>query len=114
MVVASPTASIIIPRQTGGARTHAAGPEIVFEKKTRHLTFPVHNPFDGVEFEPRQSLKRPSTFNIKKLVQAATEEPAQDDPEASKIFFLAAGAGRDRRVGMEVFFWDRGVGRAPR
>jgi hypothetical protein len=44
------------------------------DKILRHLGFEVQNPFEGVEFESRSSLKYRSTFDIKKLAQAALKE----------------------------------------
>jgi hypothetical protein len=68
----------------------------------------VQNPFDGVEFEPRPSLKYRSTFDIGKL-----EELKEGDPEACKVFFLAAAAGLGRgeidALEWSAFLWNRCV-----
>ena len=79
----------------------------------RHLGVDIPNPFQNVEFEPRPSLKNRSTFDIKKLAQAAIAELREDDSEACKVFFLAAGAGLRRSeidaLEWTAFLWSRGV-----
>jgi hypothetical protein len=44
------------------------------------LSLPSPLPFDGVEFEPRQSMKYRSDFNVIDLIKQANKELAPSDP----------------------------------
>jgi integrase len=70
-------------------------------------------PFDRVAFEPRQSLKYRSNFDVLELVKKARTELSASDPEAFKIFLLAVMVGLRRReidlLSWEAFRWDAGV-----
>jgi integrase len=68
------------------------------------------SPFDGVEFEPRQSMRYRSRFNIRKLVNAAQSAlPAEE----LKIFLLATMAGLRRneidKLEWPAFQWNEGM-----
>jgi hypothetical protein len=58
------------------------------------LEIPTLNPFDGVEFEPRQSIKYRSRLNIGKIIEAANESLRSSNPECYAIFLLAVAAGK--------------------
>jgi hypothetical protein len=86
----------------------------LFSKKiTRHLTFPVSNPFIGVDFEPRQSTRYQSSIDLTKLIAAARKELSTDDPECFKILLLGAMAGLRRHeidlLPWTAFQWDKNV-----
>ena len=75
---------------------------------TKHLStvrLPSPLPFEGIKFEPRQSMRYRSTINVEELTRAAHEELALADPPAFLAFVLALGAGlrrnRDRPTRME-------------
>jgi hypothetical protein len=61
----------------------------------RHLQLSLPNPlpFDGVDFEPRQSMKYRSEIDLAKLIAAATAELRDSKPEVYKVFLLGVGAG---------------------
>lgn len=61
-------------------------------------------PFEGVEFEPRQSLKYRSNFDVQALIIKATEELAGQESEAFKIFLLAVMVGL-RRKEIDLLEW---------
>jgi hypothetical protein len=63
-------------------------------KHTRHFSFKVASPFEGVRFEPRPSVKYHSGFDVKALIAKAL---AELDPERLKIFLLAVMAGLRRK-----------------
>jgi hypothetical protein len=67
------------------------------DKMLRHLGFEVQNPFEGVEFESRPSLKYRSTFDIKKLAQAAIKlrSLAKTIRKLAKSFSLRPARGCD-------------------
>lgn len=74
------------------------------------LDVPDLNPFVGVEFEPRQSMRYRSGFEIEEVIRAAQEElPA----EQMKIFLLAVMAGLRRneidKLEWAAFRWNEGV-----
>jgi hypothetical protein len=46
------------------------------------LSLPSPLPFDGVEFEPRQSMKYRSNFNVIDLIKLANKELKPSDPPA--------------------------------
>lgn len=76
------------------------------ERATKHLSIqlPSPLPFDGISFEPRQSMRYRSTINVEELTHAAHEELAQADPPAFLAFLLALGAGL-RRVEIDTLEW---------
>lgn len=67
-------------------------------------------PFEGIRFEPRQSMRYQSGFDIKKLIQQAQEELPV---EQFKIFLLASMAGLRRseidKLPWNAFRWDTGL-----
>jgi integrase len=74
------------------------------EKVLRHLEVTCSNPFEGVEFEPRQSLRYRSQVNIEELVVAAREQLSEQEPNAFKVLLLAAFAGL-RRAEIDTLSW---------
>ena len=74
------------------------------------LNLPFNTPFEGVEFEPRQSMRYRSRFDLEALVRSALSEL---DPEELKVFLLAAFAGLRRneidKLQWSAFYWDRSV-----
>jgi integrase len=84
-------------------------------KITRHLdiVLPSPLPFDGVEFETRQSLKYHSGFNVLKLIDSAKEDLPDQEPESFKIFLLAVMIGLRRGeidlLEWSAFRWDQSV-----
>jgi len=54
------------------------------------VTPPSPLPFDGVEFEPRQSMKYRSNFNVLDLIKLANKELKPSDTPVYMIFLLAA------------------------
>jgi integrase len=75
-------------------------------KILRHLqlAIPSVKPFDGVEFEPRQSMKYRSRLDVGKLIEAANETLKPLNPECYAIFLLAAAAGL-RRKEIDLLEW---------
>lgn len=84
-------------------------------KILRHLqlAIPSVNPFDGVEFEPRQSMKYRSRLDIGKLIEAANENLRSRDPGCYVIFLLAVAAGLRRKeidlLEWTAFRWEENV-----
>jgi integrase len=84
-------------------------------KRLRHLEISLPNPmpFDGVDFEPRQSMKYRSEINLAKLIGAATAELREPFPEAYKVFLLAVGVGlRKKEIDLlewPSFRWEHNV-----
>jgi integrase len=68
------------------------------------------SPFEGVQFEPRQSMRYQSSFDLEKLIRDAQEELPR---EQFKIFLLAIMAGLRRneidKLEWTAFDWERGV-----
>jgi integrase len=68
------------------------------------------SPFEGVQFEPRRSMRYQSSFDLKQLIHAAQEELPR---EQFKIFLLAIMAGLRRneidKLDWSAFDWTRGV-----
>jgi integrase len=62
-------------------------------------------PFTGLELFPRQSMKYRSAFDVRKLVEKASEELAPEEPEQFKAFLLATMAGL-RRNEIDKLLWD--------
>jgi integrase len=75
-------------------------------KILRHLqlAIPSVKPFDGVEFEPRQSMKYRSRLDVGKIIEAANESLKPHNPECYAIFLLAVGAGL-RRKEIDLLEW---------
>lgn len=67
-------------------------------------------PFDGIKFEPRQSMRYQSGFDIQELIQQAQKELPV---EQFKIFLLASMAGLRRneidKLLWDAFRWDNGL-----
>jgi integrase len=59
---------------------------------------------EGVDFEPRQSMKYRSEIDVEKLIAQARQELEHDDPEAYKVFLLAVGLGL-RRKEIDLLEW---------
>jgi integrase len=68
------------------------------------LKLPSPLPFDGVEFEPRQSMKYRSEFDVIDLIRQAKSELGSSDPAAYMIFLLAITAGL-RRKEIDLLEW---------
>ncbi|HWX15573.1 MAG TPA: tyrosine-type recombinase/integrase [Chthoniobacterales bacterium] len=68
------------------------------------------SPFEGVEFEPRRSMRYQGGFDVKKLIRAAQEELPR---EQFKIFLLALMAGLRRneidKLEWSAFDWRKGI-----
>jgi integrase len=75
-----------------------------------HVNLPFQTPFDGIEFEQRQSMRYRSSIDFEALVRAATREL---DIEELKVFLLAAMAGLRRneidKLQWTAFNWDRAL-----
>jgi integrase len=85
-------------------------------KILKHLSgvaLPDPLPFAGVEFEPRQSLKYRTVFDVESLIAKAREELALGYPEAFKAFLLAVMVGLRRKeidlLEWDSFLWESGV-----
>ncbi|HPA18325.1 MAG TPA: hypothetical protein PLU30_11310 [Verrucomicrobiae bacterium] len=84
----------------------------------RHLRFvtldlPKPNPFDGVQFEPRGSMRYRSEIDAEALIRDAQAELRESSPEQFKIFVLSLFAGL-RRNEIDKLEWaavdqDRGL-----
>jgi len=74
------------------------------------LELPGASPFAGVSFEPRQSMKYRSGFNVEKLIKDAQKELPT---EQLKILLLATMAGLRRneidKLEWSAFRWDNGI-----
>jgi integrase len=81
----------------------------------RHLSIelPSPLPFEGIEFEPRQSLKYRSEIDVAELIQVATAELVDNEPELFKIFLLGVMVGLRRHeidlLEWPSFKWDKDV-----
>ena len=77
------------------------------------LELPSPLPFEGVDFEKRQSMRYRSGFDVSKLIETAQAELAQAWPEQFKIFLLATFAGLRRGeidlLEWSSFRWDSGL-----
>ena len=69
------------------------------------VSLPKPLPFDGVDFEPRQSMKYRSEIDVVKLIKAAKAELRDSLPEAFKVFLLAVGAGL-RKKEIDLLEWS--------
>jgi hypothetical protein len=83
---------------------------------TKHLEsvkLPSPLPFEGINFEPRQSMKYRSSFDVVKLIEEARQDLAKEKPEQFKIFLLATMAGLRRneidKLEWHAFRWEQGV-----
>jgi integrase len=61
-------------------------------------------PFADLEFYPRESMRYHSKLDPQQLLQAASQELAESDPEAFKVLVLALGAGL-RRGEVDRLLW---------
>jgi integrase len=70
-------------------------------------------PFEGVQFEPRQSIKYRSEIDLVKLIKTAKAKLRDSSPEEYKVFLLAVGAGlRKKEIDLlewSSFRWDENV-----
>jgi len=75
-------------------------------KKLRHLPLVLARPlpFEGIEFEGRQSMKYRSEIDVEKVIAEARRELERNDPEAYKVFLLAVGLGL-RRKEIDLLEW---------
>jgi integrase len=73
-------------------------------KFARRVAFPDPLPFAGVEFYPRESMRYHSKLDPALLLQAASGELSEADPEAFKALLLALGAGL-RRGEIDRLLW---------
>jgi integrase len=84
-------------------------------KRLRHLqvSLPRPLPFEGVQFEPRQSMKYRSEIDLVKLIKTAKAKLRDSSPEEYKVFLLAVGAGlRKKEIDLlewSSFRWDENV-----
>jgi integrase len=69
------------------------------------LELPSVLPFEGVNFEKRQSMRYRSSFNVEALIARAQAELAGAWPEQFKIFLLATFAGL-RRGEIDLLEWS--------
>jgi integrase len=75
------------------------------------------SPFQGVKFEPRQSMRYQSSFDVERLLTQALEELSASEPEKLKemlkVVLLAAMAGLRRgeidKLLWSAFNWERGT-----
>jgi len=74
------------------------------------ITLPSPLPFEGIAFEPRQSMRYRSSINAAKLTKAAQKELAQSDEPVFLAFLLGLGAGLRRieidRLEWRAFHWN--------
>jgi integrase len=81
----------------------------------KHLTIqlPSPLPFQGIAFEPRQSMRYRSAIDPEALTREAQAELARQDPPVFLAFLLALGAGLRRieidRLEWSAFRWDQNV-----
>ena len=84
----------------------------LFSPKIIHylnVELPSPLPFYGVEYEPRQSRKYHSGFNVLALIAKARDALSKDEPELFKIFLLAVMVGL-RRKEIDLWEWTFRVG----
>ena len=62
-------------------------------------------PFEGIKFEPRQTMRYRSTIDAQELTNKARVQLAEDDPDCFLAFLLALGAGL-RRIEIDRLEWD--------
>src|ERR1700751_1424109 len=77
------------------------------------MKLPNPLPFDGIEFEKRQSMRYRSSFDVFGLIEKARGELAAAAPEQFKIFLLAVMARLRRneidKLEWPAFRWKDGV-----
>jgi integrase len=77
------------------------------------LQLPSPLPFEGIAFEPRQSMRYRSSIDATELTRAAQAELASTDPQVFLAFLLALGAGLRRieidRLEWSAFRWEESV-----
>jgi integrase len=82
-------------------------------KHLESVKLPNPLPFDGIDFEPRQSMKYRSNFDVVKLIEKARAELSTEEPEQFKIFLLAVMAGLRRneidKLEWSAFLWKEGL-----
>jgi integrase len=82
-------------------------------KLVSRVQLPSPLPFEGIEFEPRQSMRYRSVIDDKKLIAQAQAELAPNDEPVFLAFVLALGAGLRRleidRLEWTAFRWGEGV-----
>jgi integrase len=85
-------------------------------KVLKHLEavkLPSPLPFEGVDFEKRQSMRYRSGFDVRELIETAQAELAGAWPEQFKIFLLATFAGLRRGeidlLEWSSFRWESGI-----
>ena len=83
---------------------------------TKHLEsvrLPSPLPFDGISFEPDQSTRYRSSFDVSKLIKKARAELSIEEPEQFKIFLLATMVGLRRneidKLEWSAFHWREGL-----
>ena len=69
------------------------------------IQLPRPLPFEGITFEPRQTMRYCSTIDIAKLTTAARKELASKDESAFLAFLLALGVGL-RRMEIDRLEWS--------
>jgi integrase len=77
------------------------------QKRLRYLqlSLPSQLPFDGVDLEPRQSMKYWSDIDLAGLIAAANAELRESSEEAYKVFLLAVGVGL-RKKEIDLLEWS--------
>jgi hypothetical protein len=87
------------------------GAEVTKHLESVKLLSPL--PFDGISFEPRQSTRYRSSFDVVKLIEKARAELSTEEPEQFKIFLLATMAGLRRneidKLEWSAFRWEKGL-----
>jgi integrase len=77
------------------------------------IELPDQLPFDGIAFEPRQSLKYRSSFDVMELIKDARNSLSETEPELFKVFLLAVMVGLRRHeidlLEWPSFRWEAGV-----
>ena len=77
------------------------------------VKLPSPLPFDGIQFEKRQSMRYRSSFDVFTLIEKARAELVVGQPEQFKIFLLAVMAGLRRneidKLEWSAFRWKDGV-----
>ena len=68
-------------------------------RRLRHLQLSLSNPlpFDGVDFEPRQSMKYRSEIDLVKLIKTAKAKLRDCSPEEYKFSFWRSGRLKEKR-----------------
>jgi integrase len=74
-------------------------------KHLSRVQLPSPLPFAGISFEPRQTMLYRSSFDAGKLIQAANEELAPDDPPAFLVVLLGLCVGL-RKGEIDLLPWS--------